>query len=67
MEERENEEAQRELSWSGILKGQILNGVCTAVYKENDVNLRYCYKVISLSFSLLVLYSQFFYALICIF
>ncbi|KAH7681191.1 hypothetical protein IHE45_05G044000 [Dioscorea alata] len=50
VEERENEEAQRELSWSGILKGQILNGVCTAVYKENDVNLRYCYKDEEMSF-----------------
>lgn len=50
VEERENEEAQRELSWSGILKGQILNGVCTAMCKENDVNLRYCYKDEEMSF-----------------
>ncbi|KAJ0979680.1 hypothetical protein J5N97_015154 [Dioscorea zingiberensis] len=50
VEEKENEEAQKVLSWSGIFKSQILNGVCTALYKENDLNLRYCYKDGEMSF-----------------
>lgn len=44
LEERENE-LKRVLSVSGIVKGQILNGLCTAQFKEDELNLRYAYKV----------------------
>jgi hypothetical protein len=43
--EREDEEVKRTLSVNGILKGQILNGVCTAQYSDEDLKLRYIYKV----------------------
>lgn len=47
LEEREEEEeVKRTLSVSGIAKGQILNGICTAQYQEEDLKLRYCYKVV---------------------
>lgn len=51
-EEEEEELSKRILSVNGILKGQILNGVCTAKYKDEALDLRYCFKVVS--FSLLV-------------
>ncbi|KAH0692285.1 hypothetical protein KY285_019382 [Solanum tuberosum] len=43
-EEEEEEQAKRILSVSGILKGQIMNGVCTAKYKDEALDLRYCFK-----------------------
>ncbi|KAK4720629.1 hypothetical protein R3W88_010862 [Solanum pinnatisectum] len=43
-EEAEEEQAKRILSVSGILKGQIMNGVCTAKYKDEALDLRYCFK-----------------------
>ncbi|XP_004236894.1 outer envelope pore protein 37, chloroplastic [Solanum lycopersicum] len=43
-EEEEEEQAKRILSVNGILKGQILNGVCTAKYKDEALDLRYCFK-----------------------
>ncbi|CAN4080978.1 unnamed protein product [Withania somnifera] len=43
-EKEEEEEAKRILSVNGILKGQILNGICTANYKDEALNLRYCFK-----------------------
>lgn len=46
LQEREAEEAKNLLSVSGILKGQFFNGVCTAQYKDDELKLRYCYKVI---------------------
>jgi hypothetical protein len=49
-EEREEEEVKKTLSMNGILKGQILNGVCTAQYKDEDLKLRYSYKVCILFF-----------------
>ncbi|GMY33033.1 outer envelope pore protein 37, chloroplastic-like [Fagus crenata] len=49
-EEREEEEVKKTLSMNGILKGQILNGVCTAQYKDEDLKLRYSYKDEQLSF-----------------
>lgn len=45
LEERDDEEVKKALSINGILKGQILNGVCTAQYKDEDLKLRYIYKV----------------------
>ncbi|KAF8402423.1 hypothetical protein HHK36_013378 [Tetracentron sinense] len=49
LEEREEEE-KRALSINGILKGQVLNGVCTAMYKNEELNLRYLYKDEEMSF-----------------
>ncbi|XP_059448793.1 outer envelope pore protein 37, chloroplastic [Corylus avellana] len=48
--EREDEEVKRTLSINGILKGQILNGVCTAQYSDEDLKLRYIYKDEEMSF-----------------
>ncbi|XP_068666221.1 outer envelope pore protein 37, chloroplastic [Aristolochia californica] len=42
--EEKVDEVKRVLSISGIVKGQLLNGVCTALYKDDDLNLRYSYK-----------------------
>ncbi|KAL5711603.1 Outer envelope pore protein 37 [Ranunculus cassubicifolius] len=42
--EGEEEEVSRALSISGIVKGQALNGICTAQYKADGLNLRYLYK-----------------------
>lgn len=33
------------LSVNSIVKGQIFNGVCTAHYMDEDLKLRYSYKV----------------------
>lgn len=44
--ERKDQETEKALSINGILKGELLNGVCTALYRDEDLNLRYCYKVI---------------------
>lgn len=46
LEEKEEEETKRVLSINGIVKGQILNGLCTAQYADEDLKLRYSYKVI---------------------
>ncbi|KAH0756964.1 hypothetical protein KY290_020457 [Solanum tuberosum] len=43
-EEEEEEQPKRILSVNGILKGQIMNGVCTAKYKDEALDLRYCFK-----------------------
>lgn len=45
LEEREEEEVQRTLSINSIVKGQIFNGVCTAHYVDEDLKLRYSFKV----------------------
>ncbi|KAK6930413.1 hypothetical protein RJ641_004507 [Dillenia turbinata] len=50
LEEKEEEEVKRTLSLNGIFKGQILNGVCTAQYRDELLNLRYCYKDEQMSF-----------------
>lgn len=44
LEEKEIDKANRVLSINGILKGHLLNGSCTALYKDNDLNLTYSYK-----------------------
>ncbi|XP_043706979.1 outer envelope pore protein 37, chloroplastic [Telopea speciosissima] len=48
--EEKDEEVKRVLSINGILKGQLLNGACTARYKDDDLNLRYSYKDEEMSF-----------------
>ncbi|WVZ74671.1 hypothetical protein U9M48_022830 [Paspalum notatum var. saurae] len=44
VEERRNEDDEKVLSVYGIAKSDFLDGVLTAQYNENDLNLRYCYK-----------------------
>lgn len=46
--EEEEEEQKRALSVSGILKSNILNGLCTARYEEENLDLRYAFKVVNL-------------------
>ncbi|KAF2298259.1 hypothetical protein GH714_020918 [Hevea brasiliensis] len=50
LEEREDEEVKRSLSIGGIVKGQILNGLCSAQFNDEDLKLRYAYKDEELSF-----------------
>lgn len=47
LEEKEEEELKRTLSVSGIVKSQLLKGVCTAQFSDEDLKLRYSYKVVS--------------------
>lgn len=35
---------------NGILKGQVMDGVCTILHKDNDFNLSYSYKDKEMSF-----------------
>ncbi|CAM0945296.1 unnamed protein product [Alopecurus aequalis] len=44
VEERTNEDDQKMLSVYGAAKADFLDGILTAQYNENDLNLRYCYK-----------------------
>ncbi|KAM2016287.1 hypothetical protein ACFX16_046718 [Malus domestica] len=44
IEEKEEKEKQNMLSINGIVKGRILNGLCTAHYADEDLKLRYLYK-----------------------
>ncbi|CAL9113823.1 unnamed protein product, partial [Musa textilis] len=48
--ERKDQETEKTLSLNGILKGELLNGVCSALYRDEDLNLRYCYKDEEMSF-----------------
>ncbi|KAJ8493742.1 hypothetical protein OPV22_015463 [Ensete ventricosum] len=48
--ERKDQETEKALSISGILKGELLNGVCTALYGDEDLSVRYCYKDEEMSF-----------------
>lgn len=49
LEEKDEEEEQqkRALSLNGIVKSHILNGVYTARFSDENLDLRYAYKVIS--------------------
>lgn len=51
-EDHEEEDAAPKLSVSGIFKGQVLNGICNAQYGDDNLNLRYSYKVFILFFHL---------------
>ncbi|XVF53336.1 hypothetical protein PTKIN_Ptkin05aG0091500 [Pterospermum kingtungense] len=62
LEEREEEEVPRTFSINGILKGPILNGVCAAHYMDEELKLRYSYKVVF--YAVLCLFLCFFYSLI---
>ncbi|GER27921.1 chloroplast outer envelope protein 37 [Striga asiatica] len=48
--EEEEEEPNKTLSVSGIVKSHILNGVCTARYNEENLELRYAFKDEQLTF-----------------
>lgn len=50
LEEREEEEEKKLLSINGIIKGQVLNGLCTAQYSDEELRLRFAYKDEALSF-----------------
>lgn len=56
--EEEEEDVKRTLSVNGILKGQVLNGICTAQYNEEELKLRYSYKVVFSWLFLLASYSR---------
>ncbi|KAG6525504.1 hypothetical protein ZIOFF_015460 [Zingiber officinale] len=45
VEEKKDQEAEKVLSISGVLKGYLMNGVCTALYQNEELNLSYRYKV----------------------
>jgi hypothetical protein len=45
LEEKEEEELRRTLSVSGVVKSQLMNGLCTAQFSDEDLKLKYCYKV----------------------
>ncbi|KAG0504020.1 hypothetical protein HPP92_004092 [Vanilla planifolia] len=47
---KENDEVTKVLAIEGILRKQLLNGVCTFTFNRNDLNLRYSYKDEELSF-----------------
>ncbi|KAG6767719.1 hypothetical protein POTOM_028934 [Populus tomentosa] len=49
LEEKEEEELSRTLSVSGVVKSQLMNGLCTAQFSDEDLKLRYCYKDEALS------------------
>lgn len=47
-EKVEDEEDQKKaLAVSGFVKSHFLNGLCTALYSEDSLNLRYAFKVVS--------------------
>lgn len=46
-DEAEEEKNNRVLSVNGILKRQVMNGVCTALYTDEELRLRYAYKVLT--------------------
>nr|XP_004287184.2 PREDICTED: outer envelope pore protein 37, chloroplastic [Fragaria vesca subsp. vesca] len=50
LEEKEEEEANKILSVDGIVKAQLLNGLCTARYVHDDLKLRYSFKDEEMSF-----------------
>ncbi|KAG2309602.1 hypothetical protein Bca52824_029350 [Brassica carinata] len=49
-EEEEEDKNKRMLSVSGILKRQVMDGVCSALYTDEELRLRYAYKDEALSF-----------------
>ncbi|XP_042463751.1 outer envelope pore protein 37, chloroplastic-like isoform X1 [Zingiber officinale] len=50
VEEKKDQEAEKVLSISGVLKGYLMNGVCTALYQNEELNLSYRYKDENMSF-----------------
>lgn len=50
LQDKQEEQVKNLLSVSGILKGQVFNGVCSAQYKDEELKLRYGYKDDEMSF-----------------
>ncbi|KAL6905890.1 hypothetical protein ACP4OV_003491 [Aristida adscensionis] len=50
VKERKLDEGDRILSVNGIVKSHVLNGVCTAAYNDNAMNIKYRYKDKEISF-----------------
>ncbi|XP_057527452.1 outer envelope pore protein 37, chloroplastic-like [Amaranthus tricolor] len=50
LEEKEDDEVKRVLSINGFVKGSILNGIGSAFYRDESLNLRYSYKDGEMSF-----------------
>ncbi|XP_047046790.1 outer envelope pore protein 37, chloroplastic-like isoform X1 [Lolium rigidum] len=48
--EKKLDEGDRILSVNGLVKSHVLNGVCTALYNDNVMNIKYRYKDDELSF-----------------
>lgn len=60
--EEEEEDQKRVLSVNGILKSHILNGVLTANYNEENLGLRYAFKVVFFSSFIAPTLSRKFYS-----
>lgn len=45
LDEKENEEVKHPLSIDGIVKTPLLNGLCTAMFENENLKVRYLYKV----------------------
>lgn len=45
VKEKKLDEGEKILSVNGIVKSHVLNGVCTALYNDNMMNIKYRYKV----------------------
>uniref|UniRef100_A0A2P2LE77 Uncharacterized protein n=1 Tax=Rhizophora mucronata TaxID=61149 RepID=A0A2P2LE77_RHIMU len=50
LEEKEEEEVKRALSISGVVKGRLSNGSCSAQFSDEELKLRYCYKDEAIAF-----------------
>lgn len=52
------DEGDRILSVNGLLKSRVLKGVCTTVYNDNAMNIKYRYKVrlVSAGFCFMYIY-----------
>ncbi|KAG8051160.1 hypothetical protein GUJ93_ZPchr0009g1711 [Zizania palustris] len=50
IKEKYLDEGERILSVNGIVKSHVLNGVCTTLYNDNGMNIKYRYKDEELSF-----------------
>ncbi|XP_010238602.1 outer envelope pore protein 37, chloroplastic isoform X1 [Brachypodium distachyon] len=50
VKEKKLDEGEKILSVNGIVKSHVLNGVCTALYNDNAMNIKYRYKDDELSF-----------------
>ncbi|XP_048529253.1 outer envelope pore protein 37, chloroplastic-like isoform X5 [Triticum urartu] len=50
VKEKKLDEGEKILSVNGIVKSHVLNGVCTALYNDNMMNIKYRYKDDELSF-----------------
>ncbi|PKA66723.1 Outer envelope pore protein 37, chloroplastic [Apostasia shenzhenica] len=47
---KDHDQVKKVLSVSGILRSRVMNGLCTVMYNDNSLNLRYLYKDEEMSF-----------------